>query len=169
MFNKKSKLMVAGVLVACGLAAIAWKSAWATPGVGITTTIIAGPTSLGDNHVHSNSDVNAVEIKTKGDSDCYVVLNRIAPGGHTGWHSHPGLAVITLQAGQVTLYSEPVGGGKCRAHTYSAGQVFLERPHEEENVVNTGDVPAVAGATFFNVPHGGSTFIDRPDPGDCPG
>jgi hypothetical protein len=79
------------------------------------------------------------------------------------------LAVVALGAGQVTLYSEPVGGGRCRARTYSAGQVFLERPKDEENVVNTGGVPEQAGVTFFNVPHGGSAFIDRPDPGDCPG
>ncbi len=53
--------------------------------------------------------------------------------------------------------------------TYTAGQVFLERPNDEENVVNTGGVPTQAGVTFFNVPHGESAFIDRHDPGDCPG
>jgi quercetin dioxygenase-like cupin family protein len=107
-------------------------------------------------------------VQHKG-NDIIVAQNHDDVGGFTGWHSHPGLAVITLQAGQVTLYSEPIGGGKCSAHTYSAGQVFLERPNDEENIVNTGDVPAVAGATFFNVPHGAAAFIDRPDPGDCPG
>jgi quercetin dioxygenase-like cupin family protein len=101
--------------------------------------------------------------------DVVTAQNNIDAGGSTGWHSHPGLAVIALQAGQVTVYSEPVGGGRCNAHSYSAGQVFLERPNDEENAVNTGGVPEVAGVTFFNVPHGGSARIDRPDPGDCPG
>lgn len=102
-------------------------------------------------------------------NDVVTAQNNIDPGGSTGWHSHPGLAVIVLQAGQVTLYSEPVGGGRCRARTYSAGQVFLERPNDEENAVNTGGVPEQAGVTFFNVPHGAAARIDRPDPGDCPG
>jgi quercetin dioxygenase-like cupin family protein len=107
-------------------------------------------------------------VQFKGD-DIVTAQNNIDAGGSTGWHSHPGLAVIALQAGQVTVYSEPIGGGRCSAHTYSAGQVFLERPNDEENAVNTGGVPEVAGVTFFNVPHGGSARIDRPDPGDCPG
>jgi quercetin dioxygenase-like cupin family protein len=143
-------LVTAGLVV--GMIAVASGS----PGSGFTSTLIARAQS---GHV--------TVVQHKG-NDIIVAQNHDEPGGFTGWHSHPGLAVITLQAGQVTMYSEPVGGGKCSAHTYSAGQVFLERPNDEENIVNTGGVPAVAGATFFNVPHGGAAFIDRPDPGDCP-
>jgi quercetin dioxygenase-like cupin family protein len=144
-------LLTAGLVV--GVIAVASGS----PGSGFTSALIA----------RAQSDHITV-VQHKG-NDIIVAQNHDDPGGFTGWHSHPGLAVITLQAGQVTMYSEPVGGGKCSAHTYSAGQVFLERPNDEENIVNTGGVPAVAGATFFNVPHGGAAFIDRPDPGDCPG
>ena len=90
-------------------------------------------------------------VQFKG-NDVVTAQNNEDPGGSTGWHSHPGLAVIVLQAGQVTLYSEPVGGGKCSVHTYSAGQVFLERPNDEENAVNTGGVPEVAGVTWLAGP-----------------
>jgi quercetin dioxygenase-like cupin family protein len=107
-------------------------------------------------------------LQFRGD-DIVTAQNNIDPGGSTGWHSHPGLAVIVLQAGQVTLYSEPVGGGRCTTQVYSAGQVFLERPNDEENAVNTGGVPEQAAVTFFNVPHGAAARIDRTDPGDCPG
>src|SRR4051812_44083199 len=62
MFDKKLKLTLAGVLIASGISAIALKSAWATPGSKISTTIIAGPTALGDNHVKSESDVNEVHL-----------------------------------------------------------------------------------------------------------
>jgi hypothetical protein len=75
-----------------------------------------------------------------------------------------------LSSSLVTKYSEPVGGGECSVHTYTAGQVFLEQPEDEQNVVNTGTVPAVLAVTFFNVPHGADTpRIDKPNPGDCPG
>ena len=160
MFNKKSKLMVAGVLVACGLAAIAWRSAWATPGVGISTTIVAGPTALGDNHVHSNSDVNAVEIKTKGNSDCYVVVNRIAPGGHTGWHSHPGPSIISVVSGTATEYRDD----DPNATVYPAGNAFVDEGGDHAHiVVNEGDTELVVVA-FQIIPDGATRRIDKPAP-----
>jgi quercetin dioxygenase-like cupin family protein len=155
MFGKRAALvalLTAGLVV--GVIAVATGS----PGSGFTSVPIARGQS---GHVFA-------VVQHKG-NDVVTAQNHADPGGFTGWHSHPGVAVVVLQAGQVTMYSEPVGGGKCSVHTYSAGQVFLERPHDEENIVNTGGVATQAGATFFNVPHGGSTFIDRPDPGDCPG
>jgi quercetin dioxygenase-like cupin family protein len=155
MFGKRAALVV---LLTAGLVVGVIAVASGSPGSGFTSVLIARGQS---HHVFA-----VVQHKRK---DIVTAQNNVDPGGSTGWHSHPGLAVITVQAGQVTLYSEPVGGGKCRAHTYSAGQVFLERPNDEENAVNTGGVPEVAGVTFFNVPHGGPAFIDRPDPGDCPG
>src|SRR5262245_14336226 len=70
------KLMLATVFVGGFTLGIAW----ATTGVGITTTTISGPTALGEVHVDSNSDINDVKIKTKGVSDVYVVKNVIVPG-----------------------------------------------------------------------------------------
>jgi quercetin dioxygenase-like cupin family protein len=155
MFGKKAALLAlltAGLVV--GVIAVASGSAPA----GFSTMQIA----------RGQSDHVFAVVQHK-DNDVVTAQNNIDPGGSTGWHSHPGLAVIALQAGQVTLYSEPVGGGECSVQTYSAGQVFLERANDEENAVNTGGVPEQAGVTFFNVPHGASARIDRPDPGDCPG
>ena len=154
MFGKRAALLA---LLAAGLVVGVIAVASGSPGSSFTSVLIGRGQS---GHV--------TVVQHKG-NDVVTTQNNTGPGGFTGWHSHPGLAVVALQAGQVTLYSEPVGGGKCSAHTYSAGQVFLERPNDEENVVNTGGVPTQAGVTFFNVPHGGSAFIDRPDPGDCPG
>ena len=37
------------------------------------------------------------------------------------------------------------------------------------SVLITGSEPFVVAATFFNVPHGGSSRIDQADPGNCPG
>ena len=160
MFNKKSKLMVAGVLVACGLAAVAWRSASATPGVGISTTIIAGPTSLGDNHVHSNSDVNAVEIKTKGDSDCYVVLNRIQPGGHTGWHSHPGPSIISVVSGTATEYRDDDPA----ATVYPAGNAFMDEGGDHAHLVANEGTTELVLVAFQIIPDGATRRIDKPAP-----
>ena len=73
-----------------------------------------------------------------------------------------------MQSGQITLFSEPIAGGKCRVRTFTAGQVFLEHPSIKYNAVNTGSAPYVIAATFFNVPpNGGSSRIDQTDPGNC--
>ena len=83
------KLMMVGAFVACAGGGLAIGLAWATPGAGIATTIVAGPSLLDEIRVRSDSDVNDIRIRTRGLSDVYVVHNRIVPGGHTGWHSHP--------------------------------------------------------------------------------
>ena len=155
MFGRKAALVAlvtAGLVV--GVIAVASGSA----SFRFTSTLIA----------RGQSGHFFAVVQRKGE-DVVTAQNQSDPGGYSGWHSHPGTAVIVLHSGQVTLYSEPVGGGRCRVHTYTAGQVFLEQPDNEENAVNTGTVSTSAAVTFFNVPHGGSTFIDRPDPGDCPG
>jgi quercetin dioxygenase-like cupin family protein len=101
-------------------------------------------------------------------TDVVVAKNRFAAGGSSGWHSHPGIAVITVKTGQITLAVEPISGGQCRVHTYHAGDTFLEHPANEQNGVNRGDAKTVVLVTFFRVPHGGSARIDQPAPGNCP-
>ena len=60
--------------------------------------------NFGDIDVKTNFDGHKVDIDTKGDSDLYVVSNVIAPGGHTGWHTHPGPSLITVKSGTITAY-----------------------------------------------------------------
>ena len=110
----------------------------------------------------------ARDIHARKGTDVVVAKNTFDPGGSSGWHSHPGPVVGIVQTGELTLYREPVGGGDCRVRTFEAGHVFFERPAYMYNGVNTGTVTTVAGVTYFDVPHGGSARIDRPDPGDCP-
>jgi quercetin dioxygenase-like cupin family protein len=98
-----------------------------------------------------------------------VAMARITvdPGGSSGWHSHPGGAIIVINQGTLTVYRSV--DSQCRAKTYSAGQAFIERPGEVVDVVNTGTVPFVDFVTFPRVPPGVSPRTDEPDPGTCPG
>jgi quercetin dioxygenase-like cupin family protein len=91
----------------------------------------------------------------------------VDPGGSSGWHSHPGGAIIIVQQGTLTVYR--AARRKCETTTYSAGQAFIERPGEVDQVLNTGSVPYVLYVTFPRVPPGASTRTDEPDPGTCPG
>ncbi len=91
----------------------------------------------------------------------------INPGGSSGWHSHPGGAIVVVKEGVVTVYSSV--GGRCQTTTYSAVQAFIERPREVGDVLNTGAVPYVAYITYRRVPEGGATRIDEPNPATCSG
>jgi quercetin dioxygenase-like cupin family protein len=154
MFGKKIAL-VGLVTMGLGLGTVAVASADA--GSGFTSVLIA-----------SGQSAHSFGIHQQKGNDVVTTQNTVAPGGFSGWHSHPGFAVLVIKSGELTLYSEPVGGGECSVKIYTAGQVFLEKPDDEENAVNTGTVPTVLAVTFFNVPHGGSARIERTNPGDCP-
>jgi quercetin dioxygenase-like cupin family protein len=100
-------------------------------------------------------------------TDVVMAQITVQPGGSSGWHSHPGGAIIVVKVGSLTVYRSI--GSQCQIETYGAGQAFIERPGEVDQVVNTGDVPYVLLVTFPRVPQGESARIDSPDPGTCPG
>jgi quercetin dioxygenase-like cupin family protein len=91
----------------------------------------------------------------------------VDPGGSSGWHSHPGGAIIVVQQGSLTVFRSI--GSQCQVETYGAGQAFIERPGEVDQVINTGSIPYILFVTFPRVPQGDSARIDEPNPGTCPG
>ena len=80
---------------------------------------------------------------------------------------HPGGAIIVVKQGTPTVYR--VIGSQCQSTTYSAGDAFIERPGEVDDVLNAGTAPYILYVTFPRLPPGGSARIDEPDPGTCPG
>ena len=159
--QKPSRRDVGSVLVAVAIgltiAVVSATGVSATPGVSVISEVLAqGETGP------------SVDISSTGGTDVVVAKNTFSPGGSSGWHAHPGIAVLVVASGELTLYREPVGGGKCTEKTLNAGDTFFERPSKMRNGVNKGTTDAVVIVTFFNVPHSGSARIDLPDPGDCP-
>jgi quercetin dioxygenase-like cupin family protein len=147
-------------LAACALTAAAIGIAWATPGAGISTTIISGPTVLDAVHLNSDSEINDVKIKTKGLSDVYVVKNTIVPGGHTGWHSHPGPSIISVVSGAATEYRSDDSEGIVHA----AGTSFVDEGGDHAHImVNEGTTDLVLVA-FQILPLGAPRRIDVPAP-----
>jgi quercetin dioxygenase-like cupin family protein len=147
-------------LVSAGLAsfimAMTLAPGEATPPVGLTNI----PLALGSN----TSDGT---IPLKAGTDVAMAQITVDPGGSSGWHSHPGGAIIIVKQGSLTVYGSV--GSTCETTTYTAGQAFVERPGELDQVINTGTIPYVLYVTFPRVPHGASARTDEPDPGTCPG
>ena len=128
----------------------------ATPPSGLVQVPLARGTNASDGTI-------ALQVGT----DVAMAQITVDPGGSSGWHSHPGGAIIVVKTGTLTVYRSI--GNQCQTATYSAGQAFIERPGEVDQVVNTGTVPYVLFVTFPRVPQGESARIDVPDPGTCPG
>lgn len=78
----------------------------------------------------------AVTLEDDGQSETYMQDLVIGPGGYSGWHSHPGLLLITMKDGAIDFYNKD-----CVKAVYAAGQSFSEGadPHA---LVNTGAVNA---------------------------
>lgn len=91
----------------------------------------------------------------------------IAPGGHTGWHSHPGPVVVLIKSGQMSFYDSD--DPTCTVRTYSAGEAFIDsgqgHVHIARNESQSENLEL--WATYFDVPPGGAFRIDAPNPGNC--
>jgi len=136
----------------------------ATPGTGITSANLSVG-RLGEIHTQTETNTHGVELRTTGLSDVYVVSNKIAPGGHTGWHSHAGPSVITVKSGTVTNYG--AHGRNCAGQVYSAGMSFVDPGGGHVHILrNEGSVEAETIA-FQILPAGSERRIDAPDPGHC--
>jgi len=57
-------------------------------------------------------------------ADFAVQQVTIAPGGATGWHTHPGPAFVLVKSGEFTLYDEDDPG--CTGTVFKAGQSFVD-------------------------------------------
>ena len=135
----------------------------ATPVVGVTSTPIAqgqfaqidARTVTGDWHA---------KIDTKGESDLFVLENRIIPGGTFGWHSHPGPSLVIVKSGALTLYlaADP----SCTGQVVTAGSGFVDNGGDVHLVRNEGSVDTVVIVTSL-VPRGAARRIDEAAPSTC--
>jgi quercetin dioxygenase-like cupin family protein len=142
-------LVLVGVAVYGGIAL-------ATPPSGLTNVPLARGTNLSNGTIplQFGTDVAMAQIT-------------VNAGGSSGWHSHPGGAIVVVKTGTLTVYTAV--GSKCQVTTYGAGQAFIERPGEVDDVLNTSTTPYVLYVTFPRVPQGESPRTDELDPGTCPG
>jgi quercetin dioxygenase-like cupin family protein len=93
----------------------------------------------------------------------------IAPGGFTGWHSHPGPVVVLIKSGQMSFYDSE--DPTCTVRTYSAGQAFIDKGQGHVHIARNESQSEnlELWATYFDVPPGGAFRIDAPNPGNCIG
>ena len=106
-----------------------------------------------DLRIHSKDQVNLV-----------VTRIAIAPGGTSGWHTHPGMSLVTVTSGEITLYDAAL----CTARRLTVGQTFVDEGGDHVHLVrNETSAPASVGAVQLVQP-GVPGRIDAPRPNNCP-
>ena len=154
------KLLLALAFVACALGGFTIGRVGATPGQGITSTGLVGPVMFDEINSEALADGWKAKLKTHGFSDVYVTHIRIVPGGHGGWHSHPGPSIISVKSGTATFYDE------CNDFTpqvYPAGTGFVEDAGCVHLLTNQGTVDLEV-IVLQIVPLGAPRRIDEPAP-----
>jgi len=143
-------------------------AALATPGMGILAAPVQARGTLGPN-VGPNLVVNSktgVHLKALGSTNLVTQQIRIAPGGNTGWHSHPGPVLVTVKSGSIQLFY--ASDTSCQGVVYEAGDSFVDRGDENVHIARASPFDGVElWATYF-VPGGDPSApfrLDAPDPG----
>jgi quercetin dioxygenase-like cupin family protein len=152
--------MVAGGFIACAFGGIAIEIVRATPGHGISSVVLTGPIELDEIDAIAEADEYRARIKTHGISDVYIVDSVIAPGGDTGWHSHPGISFVTIRSGTATEYQ---ADDPTTPIVHAAGTGFVEEAGQVHIVVNNGDTDLEL-VIFQLLPSGAPRRIDEPAP-----
>lgn len=125
-------------IVALGASALIATPALASTGSGITSTVLA----TGDLDETVNINHDRVKFQTKGPTDVRVQQLVFTAGAYTGWHHHPGIVIVTVASGLITVVQ-----ADCSAKTYGPGSpngsVFVEG-HEEPM-----EARSAAGGTVY--------------------
>jgi hypothetical protein len=133
--KKKRTAAIVGIAV---IGTVAAAVALGSPGsnVAITTFVTANF----DHAVHLNSD--RVKFQTKGPTDVRMQKLVFSAGGRSGWHHHPGIVIVTVESGALTLWESD-----CSSQTYGPGlpngAVFAEGGDSPQEVTTAG------GATVY--------------------
>ena len=159
---KNQRLWLIGAATAIGGVAVV---ALATPSAGLLFTNYLGFT---DRNVHGNVEVTlpapvngesewSVNLNTSGPSNFIFQDLTIAPGGYTGWHTHPGVILTTVVSGSIEWYD-----GRCQKQIYNAGDSLTETD-KLHYVRNVGAANARLMINFV-IAKGQPRKIDQPAP-----
>jgi quercetin dioxygenase-like cupin family protein len=118
-------------------------------GAGIATAVVT-PTLF--------ADTNQVREK--------IVRNQFTPDGAqpaftSGWHMHPGLAVVQVQQGKLTIFQN------CQKFTLHRGDTYIEVPHLPVNAVAKKAVTWTTTFVLANSTAGGADRLPATEP-SCP-
>jgi quercetin dioxygenase-like cupin family protein len=139
MMRRTTLLATVGVTV-LALLALVVGAALATTPKGVIPTPLTRAT-LGT----FEAENQGIEVESQHTSADFALAKVvIEPGGTTGWHHHPGIALVSVNSGAVTEYDK-----NCNKSVFKAGEGFVESNGEVHVVRNRGKANAVLYVTFI--------------------
>ncbi len=153
--NRVLPVLAVGALVGAGLAAgltsgVQPARAAEPSGVPLLSEVLGKATVDGEVHLHH-----------RGPTQVVVQRLTVAPGGGSGWHSHPGPHLVLTTSGHTTVYE-----ADCSRHTYGPGEAFLLKAGQVHFARNEGTTPEVQLVVHFVDPDA-TLFVPEPPPPHC--
>jgi quercetin dioxygenase-like cupin family protein len=152
----KRSVAPATILAIVAVVAVS-SAAFATSAVGQTASnLVAGTlTSI------SVVNTDRIKFQTKGDVDVAMFTVTYDPAGTSGWHTHPGVLLVTVKTGAVLRQigcADPI--------QYGPGDTFVESDEQPAGRVSNASATdsAVLQVTQV-VPHGVGRRVDAAAPG----
>ncbi len=150
-----------GALLLC-LAASSFRphgAVQATPNFGFTSDT-ATATGVPEINIKSLSPTHQVRLRTKGPSDVHVTINTVVPGGHSGWHTHPGPSFVVVKSGTATLFDgdDPT----CTPRTVETNGWFTDPGGGHVHLVRNDGIVDLVLAAFQVVPADATRRQDIP-------
>jgi hypothetical protein len=144
--------MLAIILVVIGVA-VPLRNVQATPSSGVSIENF-GQATLDPFRINQPPDFM---IDSESGKEVAIQKVTITPGGHTGWHTHPGPILAIVTEGQIkhTRFSEKEGCIERVSGPDEGEQAFVEVPNQVHMARNKGDVDAVLYIARLNIPVGG--------------
>jgi len=137
----------------------------ATPPTGEQGLPTPGPVLIGGLEGGTRAKQDGIQLKVRSDTLVRTFTLTYPVGSSSGWHSHPGIVLATVQQGTVV---RRVG---CTKQKFTVGQSFTEAaPHQVSNAYRSpgqqGAVDAVLSITQLVPADTKATRIEQ-DPPNC--
>jgi quercetin dioxygenase-like cupin family protein len=126
------------------------------------TTFVRATIGANKKHEGIKAFAGHIKLHTKGPTDLTVQTITIAPGGSSGWHSHPGIVLVGVQSGTLTRYN-----AHCETTLYPAGRGFVEFGDHPALVRNNTGTPVVLYVAYISPKSATVLRFDKPQPSTC--
>jgi hypothetical protein len=113
--------------------------------------VLAGVVAAGIGAAIAIAAVTSQRVVTDTGNIHLRVQKTTAEGYDSGWHIHPGLAIVQVQEGSIQIYENG-----CTPKTVAAGDTFVEIPYEPVRAIAAGHV---VWTTSFVVDNAGLFLI----------
>jgi hypothetical protein len=161
---RTTHVIASGLIAALMLTVVLTGLVWATQSSGTSSSLVGPRATFGPFNV-KRKGINdwEVEVEARQGLDIATQTITFAPGGQSGWHTHPGPVFIAVREGTMTFYDH-----NCKPTVRTAGEGFLDTGSHPHLARNESGASSTNVVTYFVPPHAPGLRIDEPQPLNCP-